>query len=101
MSSARLNWDAEVEAGRQAFRDDPHTSLRGKSGPFRQGFYDVSVQEMSGYTHLVSYETYSSMIGKWVAAQYRTTADAVPLHRKALELQKSSGVVRGISIKPL
>lgn len=76
------SWEEQLEEGRQAFYEDPLQSLRGKSDVFRQGFYRA---QEGGYTHLVSYYTRTPVTGVMVKTEFRTTADAVKMHRACLK----------------
>ena len=82
MKKAEKSWEEQLEEGRQAFYENPTQSLRGKSDVFRQGFYRA---QEGGYTHIVSYYELAPATGVLVKCEFRTTADAVKMHRACLK----------------
>ena len=82
MKKAEKSWEEQLEEGRQAFYENPTQSLRRKSDVFRQGFYRA---QEGGYTHIVSYYERAPATGVLVKCEFRTTADAVKMHRACLK----------------
>ncbi len=54
------------------------------------------------YTHLITFERcVESLGGIWCEGKFRTTADAVELHRKTLAERCATGEVRNVYITPI
>jgi hypothetical protein len=53
------------------------------------------------YTHRVTCERYSVILNMWVRESFRTTEDAVELHRKSMKQAEEKGLVRKIHISHL
>lgn len=56
-------------------------------------------QTRTGYTHLVKFVRIHAGVAR-VRGQYRTTSDAVEIHRKALQQGIDSGRFESFSIEP-
>lgn len=55
----------------------------------------------AGYTHLVTTLTFDEFFNVMLPKSFRTTADAVDLHRAACERRKAAGEIESYSIRPL
>lgn len=94
-------WQQQVDEGRQAYSTNPHTSLRGKSDGFRQGFYAASfeaLQAKAGYTHKIKYDVYSKTLEMWVSNEFAVFADSIRRHRRDIAKQGGKNItVRAIN----
>lgn len=89
-------WQEQVDEGRQAFLANPHTSLRGKSDGFRQGFYAQSfeaLQSKAGYTHKIKYDVYSKTLEMWVSNEFAIFADSIRRYRRDVAKQGGKNIV--------
>jgi hypothetical protein len=57
--------------------------------------------EAKMYTYLITFELYVESLGMWCEGYYRTTDDAVEIHRSILAKRTAKGEMRNAKVTPI